>query len=108
MPAPLVAETWKTGGAGQCRAGQQGQNFSFCGRFAVGRNSIALRQRHGAVADAEQVGNGQMLARLRHRAIVGGDDQQREVDAGGAGEHVVDQLLVAGHVDEAEPFHFRH
>ena len=92
-------EDWCAGHAG---AGQQGQNFSFCGRFAYGVDSIALGQRHGAVADAEQVGNGQMLARLRHRPIVGGDDQQQEVDAGSAGEHVVDQLLVAGHIDEAE------
>ena len=35
-------------------------------------------------------------------AVVGGDDQQGEIDAGGAGQHVVDEALVAGHVDEAD------
>ncbi len=44
-----------------------------------------------------------MFAGLRHGAIVGGDDEQREVDAAGTGEHGGDQFLVAGHVDEADP-----
>ena len=51
--------------------------------------------------DAEQVEDRQVLARLRHDALVGGDDQQREVDAAGAGEHVLDEALVARHVDDA-------
>ena len=44
----------------------------------------------------------QVLAGLRHHAVVGGDHQQREVDAGDAGEHVAHEALVAGHVDEAD------
>ena len=43
-----------------------------------------------------------MLAGLRHDPFVGGDDEQGEVDAAGAGEHVVDEALVAGDVDEAD------
>ena len=43
-----------------------------------------------------------MLARLRHDRIVGGDDEQGQIDAGGAGEHVLDEALVARHVDDAE------
>lgn len=43
-----------------------------------------------------------VLARLRHDAVVGSDDQQREVDAAGAGDHGVHQALVAGYVDEAD------
>ena len=43
-----------------------------------------------------------MLARLRHDAVVGRHDQQDEIDAARPGQHVVDELLVAGHVDEAE------
>ena len=42
-----------------------------------------------------------MLAGLRHHAFVGGDDQQGEVDAADAGQHVLDEALVAGHVDDA-------
>ena len=51
---------------------------------------------------AEQVEDRQVLAGLRHHPVVGGDDEQREVDAAGAGQHVVHQPLVAGHVDEAD------
>ena len=43
-----------------------------------------------------------MLARLRHHRFVGGDDEDHEVDAADAGEHVLDEPLVAGHVDEGE------
>ncbi len=40
-----------------------------------------------------------MLPGLRHRSLVGGDDQQQEVDPGGAGQHVLDEVLVAGDID---------
>ena len=43
-----------------------------------------------------------MLAGLRHDAVVCGDHQQHEIDAGGAGQHVVNEFLVPRHVDEAE------
>ena len=92
----------KERGLGQRRAGQQVGNFSLCLRQAFGRYRIDLGQGHRALADAEQFDDVQVLAGLRHGAIVGGDDEQRKVDAGGTGQHVVDQLLVAGHVDEAE------
>ena len=41
--------------------------------------------------------------RLGHHAVVGGDDQQEEVDAGRAGDHGPDEALVARHVDHAQP-----
>ena len=66
------------------------------------RGEIDLGERDDAAGDAEQVDDGEMLAGLRHDAVVGGDHQQHEIDAGGAGQHVVDEFLVAGHVDEAE------
>ncbi|OLD50997.1 MAG: hypothetical protein AUI83_11060 [Armatimonadetes bacterium 13_1_40CM_3_65_7] len=44
-----------------------------------------------------------MLPSLGHHALICGDDQQHEVDAGGAGQHVFDQTLVAGDVDDAGP-----
>ena len=43
-----------------------------------------------------------MLARLRHHAFVGGDDEQREVDPRRAGDHGAHERLVAGHVDDAD------
>ena len=50
----------------------------------------------------EQVDDVQVLDGLRHHAVVGGDDQHREIDAAHAGEHVADEALVTGHVDEAD------
>ena len=44
----------------------------------------------------------EVLARLRHDAFVGGDDEQRDVDARRAGDHRADERLVAGHVDDAD------
>jgi hypothetical protein len=41
-----------------------------------------------------------VLARLRHHRFVGGHDQHDEIDAAGAGEHVLHEPLVPGHVDE--------
>ena len=65
-------------------------------------DEIALGQGDDAVTQAEQAEDFEMFARLRHDRIVGGDDEHGEVDAGGAGEHVLDEALVAGHVDDAE------
>lgn len=50
----------------------------------------------------EQVENGQVLDRLGHRPVVRRDHEERRVDAGNAAEHVVDEALVAGHIDEAD------
>src|SRR3954464_9941270 len=43
-----------------------------------------------------------MLAGLRHDRVVGRDDQEGEVDAGGPGEHVLDEPLVPGAVHDAQ------
>src|SRR5262249_12044411 len=43
-----------------------------------------------------------MLARLWHDRIVRSDDQDREVDARGPGQHVLDEPLMAWHIDDAE------
>ena len=47
--------------------------------------------------------DGEMLGGLRHDALVGGDDQQREVDARRAGHHGAHEVLVPGHVHDARP-----
>ncbi len=43
-----------------------------------------------------------MLARLRHRAFVRRDDQQQDVHSAGPGQHVLDEVLVARHVDDGD------
>ena len=42
-----------------------------------------------------------MLLGLRHYAVVGGDGEEDEIHAVRAREHVADEALVAGHVDDA-------
>jgi hypothetical protein len=54
------------------------------------------------VPQAEQAKDFEVFPRLRHDRIVGRHDEQREVDAGRPGEHVLDETLVAGHVHDAE------
>jgi len=43
-----------------------------------------------------------MLLGLRHPAIVGGHDQESQVDRADAGDHVLDEVLMARHVDDPE------
>ncbi len=42
-----------------------------------------------------------MFDGLRHDAVVGGDAQKRDVDAGGARDHLAYEALVAGNVNHA-------
>lgn len=70
-------------------------------RAPRGIDGVDLGQRHGTLVQAEQFNDFEVFPSLRHRPVVGGDDQQGEVDAGAAGEHGVDEPLVAGDVDEA-------
>ena len=53
------------------------------------------------MAQAEQLAHVQVLAGLRHHAVLGGDDEQHEVDAAGAGDHGADEGLVSRDVDDA-------
>src|SRR5690606_12797079 len=50
--------------------------------------------RHADLAGEEDV-----LAGLRHRAVSGGDHQDRAVHLGGAGDHVLHEVGVAGAID---------
>ena len=43
-----------------------------------------------------------MFATLRHGAVVCGHDQQCELHGRDAGDHVVNEALVAGHVDKSQ------
>ena len=65
-------------------------------------HEVGLGQRDDAAAHAEQLDDREVLDGLRHHAVVGGDDEQEEVDAGGSGHHGAHEPLVAGHVDDAQ------
>ncbi len=64
---------------------------------------VRARDGHHAGSDAQQAQHRQVLARLGHDAVVGGDAQQVAVDAGRAGDHVAHEALVAGDVHQAQP-----
>ena len=67
-------------------------------RLRIGR--IRFRHRDDAVLDAEQPQDRQMLMRLRACALGRVDDEQEEVDPAGPGDHVPDEPLMTGHVDQ--------
>ena len=52
--------------------------------------------------DAEVDEDLEVLLGLRHPPIVGGDDEQGEVDRADAGDHVLDEVLVARDVDDPD------
>ena len=51
--------------------------------------------------NAQQGQNIEVLASLRHDAVVGGHDQNDAIHAAGAGDHRLDKVFVAGHIDNA-------
>ncbi len=52
--------------------------------------------------DLEQPADVKMLTRLRHDRLVCRNDEHHDVDAADPGEHVLDEPLVARHVDEGQ------
>jgi len=72
------------------------------GLQAVGIDAISLGDGDAAVFDAQQLCNRQMFARLRHDAVVGGDDQQQGVNARRPRNHGVDEFFVTRYVYDAQ------
>ena len=66
------------------------------------RYQIDLADGHDPAADAQEVKYHEMLMRLRHRPIIGGDDQERVVEPGRAGDHIVDKTFVSGYIHETD------
>ena len=65
-------------------------------------DEVALRQRDDGRAHAEQLEDRDVLARLRHDAVVAGDHDQREIDPRRARDHGAHEPLVSRHVDDRE------
>ncbi len=62
-------------------------------------DGVDLVQGDDDARHADLAGEQDVLARLRHGAVVGGDDEDGAVHLGGAGDHVLDVVGVAGAVD---------
>ena len=60
----------------QCR--DLGPNLTHAGR----RHSVYFGQGDRAITNAEKIEDGQVLPGLRHRAVIGCDDEQDKVDTG--------------------------
>ena len=65
-------------------------------------HSVPLGERDHAIGNAQNPGDRQMLSRLRHRALVRRHDQEQQIDTRGPGQHVLHEVFVAGHVDDAD------
>ncbi len=63
---------------------------------------VGLGQRHRQRRAPAQAQDRQMLAGLRHHAVVAGHHQQRMVNAADARQHIGEEFFVAGHVDKAQ------
>ncbi len=64
-------------------------------------NQIDLRRYDQHAAHVEKLQDREMLERLRHNAFVDIHDEQQQLHAGSTGEHVVQEFLVARHVDDS-------
>ncbi len=102
VPVRVRAETGDDRRAGEKAAGDQLAHLERSELQRLGIGEIGLRQRDEPALDAEQPADLEVLARLRLHALVGRHDQQHGVDAARAGQHVADEALVTGHVDEGE------
>ncbi len=77
-------------------------DFQFDELDDLGVDEIGLGKNYQAAGNSEQAADVEMLASLGHDGLVGGYDEESEIDAAGAGEHVLHEPLVAGHVDDGE------
>ena len=70
------------------------------GQFVV--HHVDLRQGHGSAGNTHESDHLEVLAGLGHDPLIRGNHEQGEVDPGGAGDHGVNQTLVARDIDEVE------
>ena len=97
----MIDETSMTGAPASVVPSASSSISSRTSRDARGVGEVGLGDHEDAAARAEQMQDVEMLLGLRHHAVVGRDGEQHEVDAVRAGEHVADEALVAGDVDDA-------
>lgn len=86
----------------QRRAYQQCSDLGLDLGHARGVHPVDLGERHCAAIHAQQLQDRQVLAGLWHHTVVGGNHQQRHVDAGSTGHHRMHEAFMAWHVDETQ------
>ena len=89
-------------GRGVAAVAVRGQQLAHLQLDQVGELLVArvgLVEGDDDVVDAHLPGEQDVLGGLRHDPVERGDDEDRPVELGGAGDHVLDVVGVAGHVD---------
>ncbi len=108
LPQHIEARAVDTGGANDSAEAQAGFAGEARHRIAHALQSIAVHAvRFGNGGNtafyAEQPQKREVLQRLRHRTVVSGNHQQCMLMCRNACDHVVNEAVVARHVDEADP-----
>jgi hypothetical protein len=65
-------------------------------------DQVFLRQGDEARPNAEKSADLEVFHGLGHDPLVGGHHEKDQVDTGRSGDHVVDEFLVARHIDDAQ------
>ncbi len=65
-------------------------------------DDVGVGQRHDAVLDAEQLEDDQVFLALGHPPLASRHDEHDDIDRADAGQHVLEEPHVPGHVDEAD------
>ena len=97
----MIDETSMTGAPASVVPSASSSISSRTSRDARRVGEVGLGDDEDAAARAEQMQDVEMLLGLRHHAVVGRDREQHQVDAVRAGQHVADEALMAGDVDDA-------
>ena len=84
------------------RALDEGAGFVVDEGEPVGVDEVALGEGDDAGGKVEKLENFEMFASLGHDGVIGGDDEEGEVEPGGTCEHVSDEAFVAGDIDEGD------
>ena len=101
-PVPVVQETAQRGRLVQEGPGRERVHVAAHFLDAGRGHAVGLVEHDDPAREAEQREYLQVLAGLRHHAVVHGDDQHGELPRGDAGDHVVDEAVVAGDIDETD------
>ena len=99
-PSPVRDETRRMGAPSRNEPATSSRASSSARACRSASASVALGEGDQPARDAQQAADVEVLAGLGHDRLVGGHHQQHGVDPVRARQHVADEPLVAGNVDE--------
>ena len=101
-PSPVTPDATRTGAPRSVVRASSARTAATTSPTRSASTASAFVTTASPTSIAERVEELEMLERLGPRPVVGGHDEQRRVDLARPDEHVADQPVVAGHVDEVE------